>query len=40
MEITYRYPNSEQKTMLAREIVNTYPASRDSTPGMKGHVIK
>ncbi|CAB4042976.1 Hypothetical predicted protein, partial [Paramuricea clavata] len=31
------YPTSEQKTMLAVEIIRIYPAVIDSTPGMKGY---
>ncbi|CAB3977440.1 hypothetical protein BSL78_19360 [Paramuricea clavata] len=31
------YPTSEQKTMLAQQIVKIYPASADNTPGMKGY---
>ncbi|KAJ8043456.1 hypothetical protein HOLleu_10542 [Holothuria leucospilota] len=32
------YPSSKQKAALAKEIVKTYPSTRDTTPGMKDHV--
>ena len=38
LRYVYRYPTSEQKTKLAMEIIRTYPAIKDNTPGMKGYV--
>lgn len=34
----YRYPSSEQKTRMAKEIFQTFPSVKETTPGMKGHV--
>ncbi|XP_071846790.1 uncharacterized protein [Apostichopus japonicus] len=31
------YPSSEQKTLLAKEIIATFPSVKDTTQGMKGY---
>ncbi|XP_030830346.1 uncharacterized protein LOC105444971 [Strongylocentrotus purpuratus] len=32
------WPPSKQKTLLAKEIVSTWPSTKDTTPGMEGHI--
>ncbi|XP_072041300.1 uncharacterized protein [Amphiura filiformis] len=32
------WPPSEQKTLLAKNIVNTWPSTKDTTPMMAGHI--
>ncbi|XP_054760574.1 uncharacterized protein LOC129266805 [Lytechinus pictus] len=32
------WPPTKQKTLLAKEIVSTWPSTKDTTPGMEGHI--
>jgi len=34
----FRYPTATQKTALAKSIVSAYPTTKDTTPGLQGHV--